>query len=84
MSPYSILRQKKMSEDRIADVLIVGGYLTIIILRLCNVIDWNWLWILCPFWIPIVGMLIGLIIGALICIPVIIYKKIRGIKNEWY
>lgn len=23
-----------------------------VILRLCNVINWPWLWVLSPFWIP--------------------------------
>ena len=30
------------------------GILTIvfIVLKLTNVIDWSWLWVLAPFWIP--------------------------------
>lgn len=73
-----------MNEDRIADVLLIGGYLTIIGLRIFNVITWSWLWILCPFWIPVVGALVGLIVGLLIGIPIVIYRKIRGIRNERY
>ena len=23
-----------------------------IVLKLCNVINWSWLWVLSPFWIP--------------------------------
>ena len=31
-----------------------GGLLAIvlIVLKLCNVIDWSWIWVLGPFWIP--------------------------------
>ena len=31
------------------------GLLTIvfIILKLCNIITWSWLWVLSPIWIPI-------------------------------
>lgn len=25
-----------------------------IVLKLCKVIDWSWLWVLAPLWIPIV------------------------------
>jgi hypothetical protein len=26
--------------------------ITFIVLKLCNVIDWSWWWVLAPFWIP--------------------------------
>ena len=73
-----------MDEDRIADVLVVGAYLAIIVLRIYNIINWSWLWILCPFWIPVVGAAVGLIIGSFMGVIVLIYKKIRGIRNERY
>ena len=34
-----------------------------IVLKLCGVISWSWLWVLAPFWIP-VG--IGLLVVAVI------------------
>ena len=51
------------------------GLLTIafIILKLCDVIDWSWLWVLAPLWIPTV-----LVIGFwLIC--VVFYAAIIGL-----
>lgn len=33
-----------------AEVLAVA----FIVLKLCNVIDWSWLWVLCPIWISII------------------------------
>ena len=42
----------------------VGGLLStlllvaFIILKLCNVITWSWLWVLSPLWIPIAFSLI--------------------------
>jgi hypothetical protein len=36
-----------------------------IVLKLCHVIDWRWLWVLAPIWIPIcIGLIC--IVGALI------------------
>lgn len=34
-----------------------------IVLKLCNVIDWSWWWVLSPFWIPLglVILLVGII-----------------------
>ena len=29
-----------------------------IVLKLCKVIDWSWLWVLAPLWIPIVLALV--------------------------
>jgi len=48
------------------------GLLTIvfIILKLCGVIGWSWLWVLSPLWIS-VGLTIVIIIGF------VIYYKIK-------
>ena len=40
-----------------------------IILKLCGVIHWSWLWVLSPFWISIS---LTLIIVAIICIAAVI------------
>lgn len=37
-----------------------------IILKLTNVIDWSWWWVLSPIWIPIVFIVIFLIVGFLL------------------
>lgn len=44
-----------------------GGMLTIvfIILKLCGVIDWRWLWVLSPLWISLVISLV--IIVWMVC-----------------
>lgn len=41
--------------------------LVFIILKLCNVIDWSWWWILAPFWIPVVFALFLVILVLIIC-----------------
>ena len=71
-----------MSEDRIADIMIVSGYFIIIFLRICNVINWSWVWILCPFWLPVVLALSGLIIGLMIELSIYIIKKFKEKENE--
>jgi len=49
-----------------------GGLLTIlfIALKLCNVINWSWVWVLAPIWIgwglALIFTVIALIIAALI------------------
>ncbi len=44
------------------------GLLTIvfIILKLCKVIAWSWLWVLAPIWIPVALVLAILVIIAII------------------
>jgi hypothetical protein len=37
-----------------------------IVLRLCHVIAWPWLWVLAPFWIPFV---LAVVVFLLIYIP---------------
>ena len=46
-----------------------AGLLTIafIVLKLCNVIDWSWIWVLSPLWIS-AGLAIVLIVVILIVV----------------
>lgn len=46
------------------------GLLTIafIILKLTDVIDWSWWWVLAPTWIPVPLVLIGLLISWIVMI----------------
>lgn len=37
-----------------------------VILKLCKVISWSWVWVLAPFWIPLALSLIIIIIAALL------------------
>ena len=49
-----------------------------IVLKLCHVIDWSWLWVTCPLWAGLAIVLIitfgGLVIAALASILVIINR----------
>lgn len=45
-----------------------------IVLKLCKQIDWPWMWVLSPLWVPI----ILIIVGVLIWLPF----KIREEKNK--
>lgn len=37
-----------------------------VILKLCKVINWSWVWVLAPFWIPLALSLIIIIIAVLL------------------
>lgn len=37
-----------------------------IVLKLCNVIAWSWLWVLAPLWIPIAFCLVALVLILLV------------------
>jgi energy-coupling factor transporter transmembrane protein EcfT len=64
-----------MSESKSSSGVSIGffGALTIafIVLKLCNVIDWSWWWVLAPTWIPVV-----------IAIPLIIWIAYYEAKKE--
>lgn len=47
-----------------------------IVLKLCGVINWKWLWVLSPTWIPMA--LIVVVVFALIFIP-LFFKFIKDI-----
>ena len=38
-----------------------------IVLKLCNVIQWSWWWVLAPLWIPAAIIIALLIVLVLIC-----------------
>ena len=50
----------------------IGGLLStlltvaFIVLKLCHVIEWSWLWVLSPLWIPIALVIVILIIVLMI------------------
>lgn len=57
-----------MSESKNSGGIGFFGLLTIvfIVLKLCHVITWSWIWVLSPIWIPaFVGIIILLIIGII-------------------
>lgn len=47
-----------------------------IVLKLCNVINWSWIWVLAPLWGPIVlGLIAICVIGILIFVGITNYRK---------
>lgn len=45
--------------------------ITFIVLKLTGVIDWSWIWVLFPLWMPIAILLFAFLIF-------VIYKLIKG------
>lgn len=63
------MNTKTTNTSGISTVGLLG--IAFIILKLCNIIDWSWWWVLCPFWIGIAILLLGLIgLFILICIAI--------------
>lgn len=56
-----------------------------IVLKLCKVIDWSWLWVLAPVWIPIglgVLIVIGMIVYAVIADAIETHKEKKLKSNR--
>ena len=43
-----------------------------IVLKLCGVITWSWLWVLSPLWIPI-----ALVLVILLIVGVMVYVNVK-------
>ena len=61
---------KKLNEKETVNVNIGGLFTTLltiafIVLKLCHVIEWSWVWILSPLWIPLAIALILILIIAI-------------------
>ena len=56
-----------MNKERASGISISGLLgVAFIILKLCKVINWSWWWVLAPFWIPIVLVIVLVIIYAVL------------------
>lgn len=57
-----------MSDNNTKGGLGLGGILFVVflILKLCKVITWSWVWVLSPLWIPFAIGLIIIIIALII------------------
>ena len=82
-------RYEKMSDKKITANFPICGLLGIafIVLKLCKVISWNWLWVLCPFWAPIALGIVAIIIYTVFklltdYLPEHIENKKR-LKHSW-
>jgi hypothetical protein len=73
-----------MSSNRNSSSSGIGicGVLTIVfvVLKLVGVINWSWLWVLCPLWIDIVFAIIVLVIFAIVDRKTKNNRKSRRIK----
>ena len=57
-----------MSKERISISFSGTSLLSVafIVLKLCNVIDWSWWWVLAPIWIPIALVVILIILKFIV------------------
>lgn len=53
-----------------------------IVLKLCNVIAWSWVWVLAPIWIPTAIIIIAILI-YLICVMINTAIKNKKKGKKW-
>lgn len=46
-----------------------------IVLKLCNVISWSWLWVTAPIWIPAAIGITALIVYAIVSLATAIFRR---------
>lgn len=53
-----------MKNTKLYTGLSTGSLLLVafVVLKLCNVIDWSWFWVLSPIWIPVFGFFAGFVL----------------------
>ena len=57
------MNQEKVTRRGMSSASIIG--VVFLILKLTHTIDWPWVWVLSPFWIPIAVFLLMLTVGGL-------------------
>lgn len=63
----------KVSSGGISFAGLLG--IVFIVLKLCGIIDWPWVWVLCPFWIGLAVLLTIVLIFAIIGIIYTMLKR---------
>jgi hypothetical protein len=61
----SVLKQMRRDRSRLGLPTILT--LIFVVLKLCKVIEWSWIWVLSPLWISIILYLLVFLIIYLIC-----------------
>lgn len=51
-------------------------------LKLCGVIGWSWLWVLCPLWLPFAVALGAVVIGLIVYLLVILTSLLMVFLSE--
>lgn len=51
----------------VSTITIIG--IVFVILKFCKVIDWPWIWVLCPFWGPLALLIV--ILGVVVLISIL-------------
>ena len=61
----------------------LGGLLgtAFIVLKLCGVINWSWLWVLGPFWIPLV-IAVAVVLAIVVLKVIVIIAALAFGKKE--
>lgn len=49
-----------------------------IVLKLCNVIDWSWVWVTAPFWIPLTLCVAALAVWGVVVVIIAIVAAITS------
>lgn len=65
-----------MEGDRIADVVFILAIITIIVLKITNVITISWFWLTTILWIPLlIGCILALVLGLFFYFTILIDKR---------
>lgn len=49
-----------------------------VVLKLCNVIDWSWIWVTAPFWIPLALCVAALAVWGVVVVIIAIVAAITS------
>lgn len=57
--------------------------LVFIVLKLTGVIDWKWVWVLSPFWVPLVVFVLFFGVVVLVAAMQVIYEHAQKRKGDY-
>lgn len=70
----------EFDKPTVCAILIIGiSQIVLIFLKLLNIVNWSWLWILAPLWMPYLAILFA---GSLLIVYLLMYRIKERLNKE--
>ena len=70
------LNEKKLLNENIWMMCAIALTFIFVLLKICKVINWSWIWVFSPIWIMAVGLVLSVIVVAIIVLILMLKEQL--------